>query len=130
MPRKSQTLIPTEAQEAKALVEWWSYACRKSKIPENALIHIPNEGKRSIRAAQALKSQGMRPGVPDYFLAVPRLDCPGLWIELKRRKNGVVSDEQRIMIAMLKAQGYEAVIAYGAEQAANAIRAYLIRPKR
>lgn len=115
----------TESAEAKALVKWWALACKMYGVPENALVHIPNEGKRSVVMGAKLKAEGMRPGTPDYFLALPRPPLGGLWIELKRSKGGKLSDNQREMLAMLESQRYGIGICHGATQAIHAIQDYL-----
>lgn len=124
-PRKKAAPVPTESAEAKALVKWWQLASPTYGIAENALLHIPNEGKRSPVMGKKLKDEGLRPGTPDYFLAAPRAPYSGLWIELKRRRGSTVSDNQRDMLAMLESQSYAVTIAYGADQAREAIQEYL-----
>lgn len=125
--KKVSVPVPTESEEAKLLVKWWALTCRTYGVPENALVHIPNEGKRSFRMGKKLKDEGLRPGTPDYFLAAPRPPYSGLWIELKRTKGSVVSDNQRDMLALLEGQNYAVDICYGAVQATQAIKEYLSR---
>lgn len=94
--------------------------------PELRLFHaIPNGGFRSRRTAGLLKAEGVRPGVPDYSLPVPRGGAHGLYIELKRVKGGRVEPEQRTWLADLTEQGYRAVVCRGWEQAWAEIRDYL-----
>ena len=94
--------------------------------PELRLFHaIPNGGHRSRRTAGRLKAEGVRPGVPDYFLPVSRGGAHGLYIELKRTKGGRVEPEQKAWLDELNAQGYRAVVARGWEQAWDEIRDYL-----
>lgn len=61
-----------------ALVKW----LRLMKIP---VIHIANEGKRSIATALWLKSMGMWPGASDLFITRMRLPYGGYWIEMKKK---------------------------------------------
>ena len=44
-----------------------------------------------------LKREGVISGVPDLFLAVPKLHYGGLWIELKNGKDGRITPSQKIM---------------------------------
>ena len=77
-------IVPLEEAEQCALMEWAAY--NAGKWPELRLLyHIPNEGKRSIRAGARLKAQGLKRGVPDNHLPVARGGYIGLYIELKRR---------------------------------------------
>lgn len=94
--------------------------------PELRLFHaIPNGGHRSRRTAGLLKAEGVRPGVPDYHLPVPRGGYVGLWIELKRTDGGRVSPEQREWLAHLQAQGHCAVVCRGWEAAWAEVQNYL-----
>ena len=111
---------PTEADEAKSLVRWASFA-----QPGRILVHIPNEGRRSARTGAHLKAQGMIPGFPDFLFLVPSGRFHGLAIELKRRKGGKVSEEQIELIRKLEKAGYAATVAHGWEEAARAIESYM-----
>ena len=117
-------VIPLEEIEQEHVFLWASMEERA--YPELAMLYaIPNGGKRAIKTAVALKKQGVKRGVPDMCLPVPRGGFNGLYIELKRVKGGTVSDEQREWIAALNKQGYKAIICHGAEEAIEQIRGYL-----
>lgn len=101
-------------------------------VPElSRLFAIHNQGHGDkIRGAQA-KAEGVKAGVPDMMLPVVRHltwgnpPCPGLMIELKRLKGGVISDEQNDWAAFLQAQQYQVSFAIGWIEAANIIAAYM-----
>lgn len=115
---------PSEHDEQTALIDWT--VLMHTKWPELKLFfHIPNEGKRSPAAALRLLSEGMKRGVPDNFLPVPRGRYHGLWIELKRTKNSSATKEQKQWIEDLNAQGYMAVVCKGWEAASKVIEKYL-----
>lgn len=114
----------TEADEQTALFSWAAY--NKRKYPElELLFHIPNEGKRTIINGARLKAQGMKPGVPDICLPVPNLKYTALYIELKRRNGGKVSENQRGWIAALNRVGCRAVVCHGWDEAREEIERYL-----
>lgn len=114
----------TEAQEQKALFEWAERA--KGRMPELALMfHIANGGTRDRIEARHLKEQGVKPGVPDICLPVPRKGYSALYIELKREKGGKVSDAQRGWIHALNRAGNLAVVCKGAGAAMTTIIDYL-----
>ena len=125
MRTKSTTVrVLSEADEQKALFEWAEWA--KGKYPALALMfHIPNGGSRNLIEAHNLKTQGVRPGVPDICLPVPNAFHTALFIELKRRRGGRVSDDQRGWIAALNRVGNLAVICKGWEEARDTILEYL-----
>lgn len=118
------TVIPTEHQEQVALFEWAAWMAKH--IPELRLMHaIPNGGKRDIRTAAMLKAEGVKPGVPDIFLPVSRGGKHGLYIELKRRRGGVVSKAQEAWIRALMHQDYVCAVCHGADEAKDAILTYM-----
>lgn len=109
-------------------------------IPELKWFHaIPNGGSRGDDAKSrairggALKAEGVRVGIPDCFLPVPRGTWHGLYIEMKKPEakakkessKGGVSDEQKEFGAFAKEQGYGWVVCYDWRSAANMVRAYM-----
>ena len=124
MAERSRNAAPTEAQEQEALFRWAAYS--RVKYPELALIyHIANEGKRSGLTGYRLKLQGLQPGVPDICLPVPSGRFTALYIELKRRNGGRVSEAQRGWISALNRVGCRAVVCRGWDEAREEIERYL-----
>lgn len=121
----------TEEQEQITLVQRASY----HRICKDYLFAIPNGGKRHLVTAMKLKKQGVKPGIPDLFLAYPTNKFHGLFIELKRRaqtkaeggsrSKGSLTVDQMIMIKQLNHVGYMATVAYGADEAWKIITEYL-----
>ena len=115
---------PTEEQEQAAVMEWTILMERQ--LPElRLLFHIANGAERHPAVAAKLKKQGVKPGVPDLFLPVARGGFHGLWIEMKRKKGGRVSDEQKAWISDLEGQMYRCFVAHGAEEACDELYRYL-----
>ena len=135
-----------ESRSQKALIKWWSTACKRFDIPEQLLFSIPNgmafggeadwQVKTSIIRGKNAKLEGLRPGVPDLFLAVGRAWRPsktectqardehGLFIEIKK-PIGVLSDEQKFIIPLLHSQSYRVLVCRSTEEAIKAIEEYL-----
>lgn len=115
---------PRESVEQQTLIKWARLARRK--YPElDMLYHITNEGKRSVVTGARLKSEGLKPGVPDLCLAVARGGAHGLYIEMKRTKGGRVSPQQAAWLEKLAHEGYATAICKGWEQARDVIERYL-----
>lgn len=115
---------PTESAEQQTLFRW--AAIQSGKYPELALMfHIPNEGKRSRATGGKMKAEGLKSGVPDIFLPVPRGEFHGLFVEMKRIRGGTVTDCQKIWLHDLTQQGYRAVVCKGWQNAADEILKYL-----
>ena len=96
------------------------------RYPELELLHaIPNGGRRDPIEAKHLKEQGVKAGVPDMFLPVAKSGYHGLYIEMKRRYGGVVSEDQKRWLGKLRIQRYKVEVCKGYMEAADLIEAYL-----
>ncbi len=113
----------TEDTEQITLFQWAQL--QSGKFPElDMLYHIPNGGKRSRAEAGIFKAMGVKAGVPDICLPVPRGEYHGLYIELKAAK-GRTSAKQEEWLERLAANGYKTAVCYGWEQAAITLKSYL-----
>ena len=128
--------IPTETEEQQTLIAWADLQPFGAGHVGDFLAAIPNgaatasryrNGKRFSTAAQKLKREGLRPGFPDLFLALPAGQFHGLFIEMKRAKKSLskVSPEQLVWQGRLAAQGYKSVVCYGFDAAKQEILSYL-----
>jgi hypothetical protein len=111
----------TEYRECRL---FWQWAQLHPILREN-LIHIVNEGRRSVQAGKRLQMIGLRKGVPDYVLPVKSGEHGALWIEMKRKRGGVVSPEQDAWINRLNAGGHLACVCYGFDEAREITEQYL-----
>lgn len=114
-----------EHAEQVSLMQWWSLQCRRFGIPEQLLFAIPNGGQRNIITAKRMKDEGVRAGIPDLFLAVPRGKFHGLFVEMKKTRGGVVSDAQKACMQMLSNNGYCVTVCHGFMDAQEAVKGYL-----
>lgn len=72
-----------------------------------------------------MQAEGVKAGVPDLCLPVPRGEFHGLYIELKRVRGSRTSDFQVGWMESLMKQGYCVALCKGWEQAAQTIIEYL-----
>lgn len=114
-----------EGQEAERLMRWVDGEGSALWPEVRWLYAIPNGGFRHKAVAGKMRAQGVRAGVPDFNLDVPRGAYHGLRIELKRRVGGTVSDAQKLWIAWLNNQGYLAIVCRGWEEARDTLVEYL-----
>lgn len=112
-----------ELEEQAALIDWADKTVIDSVRIGDYLIHIPNEGKRGPKAARDAKRLGVRAGVPDLFLALPRGGYAGLWIEMKS-KYGKVSDNQQCWMEKLSSGGYKYHICFSSIEAIKIVLGY------
>jgi len=133
MPRATRSTVPTEHQEAVALMDL--VRDHEPRYPAlKRLFHVPNGGLRSKAASGKLKAEGVRAGVPDYLLPVTYGFMQygdkffGLAIELKRKRGGRTSDEQRDWLNYLDDAHWRVAVCNGHEQAWAVICEYLSIP--
>lgn len=116
-------MIHRESLEQQALFQWVQLNIKK--YPELELLyHIPNGGKRNVREGARLKKEGVKAGVPDIHLPIPRGMYYSLWIELKVKGNKTSANQEK-WISKLRGYGHEVAVCYGWEEAKNAIEKYL-----
>jgi len=111
--------IKSESSEQTLLV-----ARVRNFHPDLVFMSIPNGGKRDIRVAAQMKREGVLAGAPDLFLAEPRENKHGLFIEMKKI-GGRTSSNQNDIIDKLRAKGYEAIVCEGADEAYSKLLVYV-----
>ena len=80
--RRQQYMLRTEASEQEAVITICKFM--ENRYPELKLLHhCPNGGKRDRVSAAVLKRQGVKAGVPDLHLPVPKGQYASLYIEMK-----------------------------------------------
>ena len=107
-------IIPTEHEECIALVQYL-------KIRGIKHTHINNEMfTNSWKQKNKAKAEGVSKGFPDYCIVIKN---KLLFIEMKRVKGGVVSEEQKEWIEKLNGIGkeVEAIVCKGCGEAIDKI---------
>jgi hypothetical protein len=111
----------TEKKEAIIYYQW----AQSIPLLADLLIHIANERECSSIQGHLLKLQGVKAGVSDYFLPLPIGKYHGMWLELKRDKDGIVSDLQNLWLQRMAKLGFKTFIAYGSHHAIQLTKEYL-----
>lgn len=115
-----------EHVEQSLLFQWAAVAV--GQRPELAALYaVPNGSHKSRAAAAKFQREGLRAGVPDVVLPVPRGGYGALYVEMKSA-DGRVSPEQRAWHARLTALGNLVVVCRSAEAAQREIERYLDLP--
>lgn len=115
----------TETQEQATLFKWAALQYIRQQYPElKYLFHIKNETTEGPARVAVDRAMGVKKGVPDLFLPVPRGSFHGLWIEMKTEK-GRASEEQKWWLKEMIDQGYAAVVCYGWKNARDELIWYL-----
>lgn len=123
-PASTRTTLPVREHDEQAAVIAWA-RIMVGRYPDlRWLASIPNGGLRDKATAARMAAEGVNAGIPDLLLAVPRGHYHGLFVELKT-PTGRLSDAQAAWLAHLRAVGYMAVVAVGAQAAIDAITHYL-----
>ena len=121
----------TEHQEQVALVTWFRLQYKQYKyhlfsIPNGA--HLAGDARLRAIKMNAMKAEGLLPGVSDLMLMIPKNGWHGLWLEMKA-KGGKLSEAQKEFMGAATLMGYQAVVCYGFENAKEAITNYLHESK-
>jgi hypothetical protein len=115
---KVESDCPLEFQEQIIAATWLT----KNNI---LFYHVPNGGFRKHHEALKFKAMGVKAGVPDLCIPIPRSSYHGLYIELKRVSGGMLSDAQSYWLAELEKQGYACYVAKGANDLIDYVKNYL-----
>ena len=120
----------SEHDQTKAVVAWF-----KIQYPKYAecLVgsangaHLSGKPWQKKKKMDKLKSEGLKVGASDFFIAVPRGGKYGLWVEMKDVKLTwcSVKKSQREHIDLMQEMGYEAIWCAGADIARTAIKNYM-----
>lgn len=88
---------------------------------------LAGSASQRARYMASLKRQGLRPGVSDIVIALPRGPYHGAFIELKKDPKQVrrATDEQEQFQALMAQVGYFTRIVGGFDDAQAAVREYL-----
>lgn len=115
----------SESATQQAVIVWWAYAWRGLGVRDEArLFAVPNGGHRSKKTAAIMKAEGVRRGVADLLLLVPRAGFHGLAIEMKKKKGGRVTPEQAAFLHSLAADGYACKVCFTFDEARATIEGY------
>lgn len=94
------------------------------KLPAKLLFAIPNGGSRNPIEARNLKLQGVKSGVSDVILLIPKKGFASLCIEFKT-ETGKQSDEQKEFQRQAETCGSKYVIVRSVAAAIEATKEYL-----
>ena len=114
--------LASEHDIQKAFVQW----CRLNETKYPALrlaFAVPNAAKRSMALAQIMRDEGLRAGVPDWWLPVHGL-YSGLVIEFKS-ENGRLTDAQKNYRFELEVIGWRYAVCRTPEEAIAIVEDYL-----
>ena len=129
-PQRAQTATKAEKAPTEHAEQVSLFAALEFHVAEHPELRlafaIPNGGFRHKRTAAMLQREGVKAGVPDIMLPVPRGNYHGLFVELKRanRQNHATTN-QRQWLDDLAAQGYATAICYGADEALGVFLRYV-----
>jgi len=113
----------SESNEQKSVIDYF-----RAKWPKLIIYSIPNgQNIPSHQGRKKAKKEGLLAGVSDLFIAVPRGQYHGCYIEMKAKGKTQcsVSPEQKAFIEYAHWQGYQAGWCAGADEAIKFIDGYM-----
>jgi hypothetical protein len=116
--RKINLSNPPEVEEQKRLAAYLDH-----RFGPYGWLHIPNEIATSVPDGRRfgmikkLKACGVKKGAPDVLIFQPIPTAVGVAIELKRKKGGRVTPEQKQWATALAKNGWYCAVANGANAA-------------
>jgi hypothetical protein len=113
--------IQHESILQQSCIKWFDYQYPKLK---QLLFAIPNGGGRSAVTAQILKGEGVRSGVCDLFLTIPKNQYHGFYIEMKYGKNKPEANQVNF-IDHVRSLGYKAEVIYTFDKFKEEVELYL-----
>lgn len=93
-------------------------------LPDRLLFAVPNGGSRHKIEAANMKRQGVKRGVADVILQIPKKGYASLCLEFKT-PTGRQSDEQKEYQRQVELAGNKYIVVRSVEQAIRAITEYL-----
>ena len=137
MPKELVPLQHRSEEDAQAaVIEWSENRKVRARLPEVGLLfHVPNGGQRHGKVAADMKAAGVKRGVPDLLLPVPRERdgdalrgfWTGLAIEMKGKHNDVEKgDAQYRWLRRLQRQGWATEVCHSARLCIATIEEYLL----
>jgi hypothetical protein len=110
--------------QLQVLVFRWAALAMRAYPDLRWMFAVPNAGKRTPQQGRWMKAEGLRAGVPDVWLPVPRGGAPGLVIEHKIGRKQL-TDEQAQWAVGLDRLGWRVVVSRSFEDSRLAIVNYL-----
>jgi hypothetical protein len=128
MTKILRSINPSEHQMQCAIVKYANSLVYKGRKIGDYLFAIPNGGYRNKFEAKRLKGQGVKAGVSDLFLAIPRIGnniiACGLWMEVKTQK-GKITEEQAAWFNRMLDVKYAFIVVRSVDDGIQAIKNYL-----
>lgn len=118
----------SEHQEQVAVVDYLSIMYPDVlfwSTPNGARLASGRDKRLSSIRINALKAEGLLPGVSDLIIFEPRGGYSAMFLEMKKRNGGAVSENQKWFLAEVEKRGGYGVVAHGFDAAKIFIDDYL-----
>lgn len=122
------TPFPLESKLQAALLRWINERADRDGgrwLAATMIFSVPNQARRARGLAGRMLAEGMKAGVPDLLLLVPRRGFHGLALELKNDPKAKPTEEQSAWLDWLESHSYFAAVGRTLEEAQNILEGYL-----
>nr|DAX83342.1 MAG TPA: Nuclease [Caudoviricetes sp.] len=125
VPREKEEKKRNNNEEARMQMEFFNLVpLYFPNLPERVLFAVPNGGSRNKIEAANMKRQGVKRGVADVILLIPKKGFASLCLEFKTRV-GKQSEEQKEFQKQAESCRNKYVVVRSASQAIEELRKYL-----
>lgn len=122
---RSQVNVRSDEEHQHQAAFFKTLAYNEKRVPDLRFVFaIPNAAKRNKAERGRLLAEGMRSGVPDIFIPIPRHGYCGAWIENKSA-NGKLTPQQKDFLEFLARVGYATKICYSVDEQVKFLEFYL-----
>ncbi len=117
--------VPLESEEQEAFINYCHTKNIKVISSANGMFIGNLTPRQRAKIINSMKNQGMAKGFPDLMILEKSRENQILFIEMKRKKGGSLSPEQKEWIKTLDESGYCVAVARGCDEAINILNNYL-----
>lgn len=122
--KKPKTVkTPKESDEQTVLFKYL-WGAKRLSLAYSTQNGVKIGGARKFGIITQMKKTGLKKGIPDVCIPYARGGFHALYIEMKRQKGGIISDDQQQIAECLRAEGNKVVFCKGFDDAKKAVDDY------
>jgi len=125
--KKPKATRPPKESDEQTILFKYLWGVKRLSLCYSTQNGVKIGGDRKFGIIAQMKKTGLKKGIPDICIPYARGGFHGLYIEMKRQKGGVISDDQHQIAECLRAEGYKSVFCKGFEDAKKVVDDYFLK---